>query len=511
MQRRGDWVLPYFNGQPRLQKPPMSYWLAMSAHVASEGNSYAPVSEWEARLPSVFAAVALVALTMALALVVTDVRRTSLWAGALLASSWGFFDWSHSAQPEMLYAAFCALEVLGFAFARRAAQEQRSTLPGGVIAWSAFGAAVLTKGPLLPTFLLIGVVAGALYERRQLRPLAVLRPILGVVIALLIVAPWVVLVARRQPQAFEYWNAQMFDRTGGAAAAWWRPIELVYVRAAATLLAPWSLLVVAALVWPWKGRSQSARSSRWLWFVAIAPLVLLSFSAKAKTYYLLPAIAPLAVLAACAAGVALEIELPSARKWIARTLRAHTVFLVVASVGLVAYLFVRGPEVGGTTTRAAIGSTLAALALIVGVRAWNAAAASPELAAKRLLAAFGLVLIGGAWAVVDVGSKRFIDGTFAREIAAHDDPLRPMLVVDANPQLVCYYADRTVVELAPKDLAARVARDPNALVVSSDKASEEAHLGGTILAEQRHDGDVRILLDPSVFTRGSESTFEPAR
>ncbi|MEQ8662318.1 MAG: hypothetical protein RLW62_15995, partial [Gammaproteobacteria bacterium] len=27
MAARGDWVVPYFNAEPRLNKPPLSYWL----------------------------------------------------------------------------------------------------------------------------------------------------------------------------------------------------------------------------------------------------------------------------------------------------------------------------------------------------------------------------------------------------------------------------------------------------------------------------------------------------
>ena len=40
MHARGDWIVPYFNGEPRLNKPPVSYWL--TAAVATLGGRQEP-------------------------------------------------------------------------------------------------------------------------------------------------------------------------------------------------------------------------------------------------------------------------------------------------------------------------------------------------------------------------------------------------------------------------------------------------------------------------------------
>src|SRR6185295_2649298 len=37
MSRRGEWAVPWFNDEIRLQKPPLSYWLAMGVHAAAGG------------------------------------------------------------------------------------------------------------------------------------------------------------------------------------------------------------------------------------------------------------------------------------------------------------------------------------------------------------------------------------------------------------------------------------------------------------------------------------------
>ncbi len=57
MLDRGDWVVPYFSGMPRLQKSPLAYW-----SVATISDTLHRFSDPIVRLPSAIYAVALVAL-----------------------------------------------------------------------------------------------------------------------------------------------------------------------------------------------------------------------------------------------------------------------------------------------------------------------------------------------------------------------------------------------------------------------------------------------------------------
>ena len=52
MLQRDDWVVPVFNGQLRLQKTPLNYWL-----VAGVGKITGSIDEFTARLPSVLLAI----------------------------------------------------------------------------------------------------------------------------------------------------------------------------------------------------------------------------------------------------------------------------------------------------------------------------------------------------------------------------------------------------------------------------------------------------------------------
>ncbi|MEQ8494116.1 MAG: hypothetical protein RLW42_07840, partial [Gammaproteobacteria bacterium] len=60
MAARGDWVVPYFNAAPRLNKPPMSYWA--TALVAAADDAATRVRPWHGRAVSLAAGLAMAVL-----------------------------------------------------------------------------------------------------------------------------------------------------------------------------------------------------------------------------------------------------------------------------------------------------------------------------------------------------------------------------------------------------------------------------------------------------------------
>src|SRR5919198_4964453 len=103
----GNWVVPTFNYQLRVDKPALLYWLQAAAYRAFGVNEFA------ARLPSALAALATVLMAYELG------RRmfgagTGLLAGLILASSAGFCAAAHFANPDALLNAFTVLALLLF-------------------------------------------------------------------------------------------------------------------------------------------------------------------------------------------------------------------------------------------------------------------------------------------------------------------------------------------------------------------------------------------------------------
>lgn len=179
---RDDWLVPWFNGEPRLKKPPLSYWL--TAATAAATGAQGQVLPWHGRVPSLLAGLALLAGLLAAGRRLYD-DTTALTAGVLLAGSVGFYAYTHDARPDMLYAALCGLGLL----AGTAGLAGVAPRPGRFVLamWATYGLATLAKGPHIPLLLLLGT---GLAQWRAGRPLRELAPGRGLLLLLAIAAPW---------------------------------------------------------------------------------------------------------------------------------------------------------------------------------------------------------------------------------------------------------------------------------------------------------------------------------
>jgi 4-amino-4-deoxy-L-arabinose transferase-like glycosyltransferase len=141
----GDWLRPMVNGFPRLQKPPLVYWLmqpALKAAMAWGGPS--AVTPLAARTPSLLAA-ALVAVFTAIMGRRLLGARAGLAAGLILPASAVFHVLSHILKVDMVFAAAMAAASCGFVF--RFKGEAR----GWAVALILVGLGVggLAKGPFI--------------------------------------------------------------------------------------------------------------------------------------------------------------------------------------------------------------------------------------------------------------------------------------------------------------------------------------------------------------------------
>ena len=56
-----DWVLPYFNGEPRLNKPPLNYWLTLG--ISSMDPFSDDIEPWHGRVSSMIGGLLLLLMT----------------------------------------------------------------------------------------------------------------------------------------------------------------------------------------------------------------------------------------------------------------------------------------------------------------------------------------------------------------------------------------------------------------------------------------------------------------
>jgi 4-amino-4-deoxy-L-arabinose transferase-like glycosyltransferase len=226
-----DWVVPRFNYELRDDKPPLLYWLQLTAYSLFGAN------EFSARLPSALAALLSVLAVYELG------RRTfgasaALLAGVVLASSLSFVASAHFANPDALLTSFSLLSLAAFWAAYRRGGR------GGWL-WGAVwtGLAVLAKGPV-GLVLPCAVVFFFLLWQRDLRRLLDPRLLVAVLLFLVVAAPWYVWVGLETHGIWlsGFWGTHNQGRFLGAMENHGGPV-FYYVLVLLVGLAPWSVFL----------------------------------------------------------------------------------------------------------------------------------------------------------------------------------------------------------------------------------------------------------------------------
>jgi 4-amino-4-deoxy-L-arabinose transferase-like glycosyltransferase len=281
----GDYVSPSFNGQPRFNKPVLSYWVvAAFYHVFG-------VSVATERLAIAFGALLLVFATYVIGRTVAN-RDTGVVAALIIASAPRVMLWSRRIFIDIYFASFLAVALMGFVLARAYPEHRRRYL---IVMYAGLGLAMLTKGPV--ALVLPGLVLGAfLLWTRRLGELKTLMVPAGLVIIIAIVAPWYVMDYQRYgwTHIYDFFigeNVGRYTETYGVQ----QRSPFFYVPVLLTDLLPWSLLLPAALVAAWRARADQMR----LLIVWIAAFVgVFSLSSTKQDLYVFPIVPAVAVLIA---------------------------------------------------------------------------------------------------------------------------------------------------------------------------------------------------------------------
>lgn len=192
----GGLLIPKVQGRPRLNKPPLIYWLQAASGAACTGGDPLRDAIWMYRVPSLLAAIGAVLLTWRLGAVMLG-PRVGLLAGAMLAVCPVVAWEAHQARADMVLLA-CTTGAMAALWAvwRAGVEGCRAGWGSAVLFWSALAAGIMTKGPIAP--LVAGLAAAALgVTTRRWRWLLSLRPVVGAVILAAAVLPWVFAVAQK--------------------------------------------------------------------------------------------------------------------------------------------------------------------------------------------------------------------------------------------------------------------------------------------------------------------------
>jgi 4-amino-4-deoxy-L-arabinose transferase-like glycosyltransferase len=292
MVESGNWLTPYFNYEPRFQKPALYYWLAAIAYQPLGPNEFA------ARVWSGLAGVGLVLIATACGRRWFD-ETTGLLAGAITATNFGYFALARMSLPD-LPLAFCVTLAIWAAFV---ATLERERHPRRWLLLAAAAAALgfLLKGPLaliLPALVVIPIL---LMERRSFN-VDFSDVLLAILLLMAIALPWYVAMWITHGTGYlqEFFVGDNFQRFSTARfndpRPWW-----FYIPVLAGGMLPWTPLT---LVWVGpisqfllRRRDIGTIDLRLLLWAAL-PLVFFTLSVGKQPRYILPVLPPLAVLLA---------------------------------------------------------------------------------------------------------------------------------------------------------------------------------------------------------------------
>ncbi|MFZ2147381.1 MAG: lipid-A-disaccharide synthase N-terminal domain-containing protein [Sedimentisphaerales bacterium] len=289
MAESGDWVVPYFNGSLRLQKPPLPYWT-----IAVLAKAFGPLDEWLFRLPSALMGIGGVILTLLIARIVFD-WKTGLVAALIQSLTVKYVIESRLARVD-IYLTFWVLVSLFLLSVIFFGKRRRDWL--WLFLWAAIAMGFLAKWVVVFIFVMPPMLYGLwAYPERRAR----LRwHLLGVCIFSLLALSWVALLAYRLG-----WETL---RTGWAGevsenvtSAYHRANHGIfyYLGQLFVLSFPWSALVPVALTVPfWPQPKPERRKLLWMALTVFFAIAALSLVSKKKADYLLPALPFMTILAA---------------------------------------------------------------------------------------------------------------------------------------------------------------------------------------------------------------------
>ena len=288
MLETGNWIVPKFNNDLRLQKTPLSYWL-----VALVAKTTGNTDEFSTRLPSAVFAILSVAAILYFASQWLEFPIVLLSAFVWI-STLAFIKYSHNGRPEMALCSLVTISMLSFYSAMRTPSRRRQ-ISYMLVFWLSFSLAMLAKGPA-PLALVAPPIFFYFVVFKQWNKVKFTLPIIGTILFLLIVLPWPIIVALKDPQCLAFWKREFIDRFMGHYAVgnrhFWYYLPIIF-----KLTAPLSAFVpyvIAAPFFPVWEKKRPAMWYLWLWFVV--QIAVMTVSGGKRQHYILPAIPAFSIL-----------------------------------------------------------------------------------------------------------------------------------------------------------------------------------------------------------------------
>jgi 4-amino-4-deoxy-L-arabinose transferase-like glycosyltransferase len=267
-------------GIPWLEKPPLYYWQAMIAYWGFGA------SDWSARLPSVFDGSVLV---FAIYWFLRRFRSLgALDAALMLACSAGVVGYARAASMDIPLTATFVIAMLAW----YAWFESGSHLHLAIF-YASLALAMLAKGPVAPflAVVIVGVFA-AVQRDWKIGWRSLWLP--GILLFCIVGLPWYILVQLRNPQFFHFFILEHNLARFGTNVFHHPEPFWYYIPVTLLAWAPWTVFVVAALVWAIRQFRKPDDDELNVFLVIWIAVIIIFFSISQSKLpgYVLPAITP---------------------------------------------------------------------------------------------------------------------------------------------------------------------------------------------------------------------------
>ncbi|MEH6581279.1 MAG: glycosyltransferase family 39 protein [Halioglobus sp.] len=283
--RSGNWIYLTCNDLPWTAKPVLLNWF-----IAAISLPWGDVTELRARIPSAVAAIATVMLTYALGKRMFS-NRAGLLSALVLGTCGIFIIQARLSQTYMLAAFFSTLAI--FCFYVGYTNPARRTLAYLSMA-AAAGFGVMTAGPVnlaVPGLVCLTFIV----FMRDLGHIKEMRLVRGMLVFLVIVAPWYVMMGLHEDYGYDLFIKTNFVRYTDT----WTHAKpfYYYLKVLTHTFAPWSLFLPGALILAFSQRSGEHRKAITFILVWVFSLyIFFSIATGKKPGYLLGAYPALALL-----------------------------------------------------------------------------------------------------------------------------------------------------------------------------------------------------------------------
>jgi len=289
--KSGDWIRLTWEGKTFLSKPPLAMWLGAASSALFGENA------WALRLPSLLASLACL-----LAMLILGRRalggRAAVWAAVAMATTPLFLGFSRLLMCDTHMVAGATVAAMVFLVA---ASGERLGLRLALLAGASAGYAVLGKGLF---GLGIPVAALGVYAllSRDFAVIRRVRPLWFTLAFLIVVLPWHVAMALREPKPF--WNEYILEHHFYRLVTGVHGIRSTfdyYLREGGFGIFPWVAALpgaLAALILGPSPREAGSTEARIRWFVLSWILVVFIVITAAATkfhHYVFPIIPPLGI------------------------------------------------------------------------------------------------------------------------------------------------------------------------------------------------------------------------